>query len=192
MKAAWLVLLAACGKSDPAPKPTPVDKPVVEDAAAIPEPPKPPAFTAPVADTSTWKRIKLSQLGKEKLPFDGTLLIPPGSKTSSEPTYYSDGKRAGQMATITLPDGVEVMLAVRTKVSQKDPTVLKQILERTGAIVMDWRDANGYMLVLLRDDGLIVQGAMWAVEPGLDCATKDPLTQEQLAEALAVCDSFAK
>jgi hypothetical protein len=37
-----------------------------------------------------------------------------------------------------------------------------------------------------------VQGANWAVEPGVDCATERPLTPKQLEVVDAICSSFAK
>jgi hypothetical protein len=71
-----------------------------------------------------------------------------------------------------------------------DPTMLEQLLEEQGPFVIDRQQPTGYMLVLKREDGYVVQGAMWPVEPGLDCATKDALTLDHLAETLAIFDSF--
>jgi len=136
--------------------------------------------------------MSLSKLGKETLPFDGDLLVPPGTKSSITWLHHGDGVPTGQMILLNVHDGVEVMLMVRNGTSEKDPAILKGLLAVQGPLVIDRRDPAGYMLVIEREDGYVVQGAMWPVEPGLDCATQNALTVDELAETLAICDSFAK
>src|SRR5215470_2544729 len=106
---ACLVLVAGCSKKESAPEPAPTDQAASpaeqrpKPATAMkpetpPEPPKPAALELPTVDTSKWKRMAVSKLGKHKFVFDGTLLVPPGSKTDTTETFYSDHKRAGLMA----------------------------------------------------------------------------------------------
>jgi hypothetical protein len=190
---AVLIAIVSCGKSDAPPKVRAVEdaSPSVGSATVPPpEPVKSAPFALPTVDTSQWKRTRLSKLGKAKLPFDGSISIPPGAKTKLEELHTSDGKSAGQMAFVTLPDRLEVMLGIRSSISQKDPTMLKQLLAAQGPFLIDREQPTGYMLVQKRDDGYVIQGASWPVEPGLDCATQDALTLDQLAETLAICDSF--
>lgn len=189
-----LIAIVSCGKSDAPPKAHPVEEaPAARSASApvlAPATADAAQFTLPTVDTSQWKRMRLSKLGKARLPFDGSISVPPGAKTEIQELHTSDGKSAGQMAFIKLPDRVEVMLGIRSSISQKDPKMLKQLLAANGPFVIDREQATGYMFVQQSDDGYIIQGASWPVEPGLDCATEKALTIDQLSEALAICDSF--
>lgn len=196
-KAWWLVIVAACGKPDSGDSPAnrPAREPSTTPAPPPPPPPAAPKETdepaVPKVDTTAWNTVRISKLGTDKFAFDGTLRVPPGTKTSTTGVYTSDKKLTGLMAYVTLPGGVKLMMSQRTRESEKDPTMLKSLIASQGPFVIDRRTPTGYMLVLRRDDGFVVQGAMWPVEPGLDCATEDALTLPQLAETLAVCDSFA-
>jgi hypothetical protein len=197
MRFLGLLAIVSCGKSDAPAKPAVAENAAPQDEARtppaenpMPSPPAPAAFTLPAVDRSHWQRTQLSKLGKAKLPFDGVILLPPGAKTKVDELHTSDGKSAGQMAFVTLPDHVEVMLGIRSSISQKDPTMLKQLFAAQGPFLIDREGPDGYMFVQKRDDGYVIQGASWPVEPGLDCATRDALTLDQLAETLAICDSF--
>lgn len=140
--------------------------------------------------TKGWPTKKLSELGKLKFAFDGKVKIPPEAKTSTTAMTAND-KRVGTMAYVELSDGVKVMLAERAKGATKETAPLEEMLGITGKVTTR-KDPKGYWIIVERDDGLAVQGANWAVEPGIDCATEKPVTKEQAAVVDEICRSFSK
>ena len=143
------------------------------------------------ADTKGWETKKFSQLGKEKFSFEAKVKVPPKSKTSSIPTT-SGGKKDGTVAYVEVPAGPRVVLMERGPKEDKDPARLEALLAKTGTVTVSRKDPTGYWLVIERKDGIVVQGANWAVEPGVDCGTEQVLAPEQVDVVDAICSSFSK
>jgi hypothetical protein len=149
------------------------------------------AVAAPVkVDTSKWETKALSSLGKQPFSFKASLKLPRKSKSTSS-SYTVGGKPGGAMAYVDLPSGVRVILMQRSENAMNDPTMTAQVLAMSGKVLEVRKGATSYMIFVEQAQGLVIQGATWAVMPGLDCATEKPLTVEQAEEVTAICESLA-
>ena len=148
------------------------------------------AVAAPMkVDTSKWETKSLSSLGKQPFSFKASLKLPPKSKSTSA-TYSVGGKPGGTMANVDLPNGVRVILMERSPNAMNDPAMTAQVLAMTGKVLEVRKGATSYMIFVEQDQGLVIQGATWAVMPGLDCATEKALTMPQAEEVTAICESL--
>jgi hypothetical protein len=204
---------AACKRDEPAP-PAPVVIGTGGGALAVPVPatpatasvsPSPTASAAPDAgpvdagsadagvDTSKWETRDINTLGTAHFAFDGTVMFPKGTKTRASATTVSGGGAAGTFAFLDLPDRTEVMLDERSAKSAKDGAFVKQLIGEMsgGKLIFDRSDANGFFFAhRTPDGGVLVQGASWAVSPGLGCATQKPITKDKIAVVDAICASL--
>ncbi len=214
---ATLILLAgaACKRDEPTP-PTPL---VVDTGAVAVTPPTAsaaapasasavPSESANVAadagpvdagsgdagvDTSKWETRDINTLGTAHFAFNGTVMFPKGTKTKASGAVVSGGGSAGTFAFLDLPDHTEVMLNERSATSVKDGSFEKRLIGQTtgGTLIFDRSDANGYFFAFQPPSGgVLVQGASWAVAPGLGCATRDPITKDKVPVVDAICASL--
>jgi hypothetical protein len=141
-------------------------------------------------DTLHWKKKTLSTLGKERFSFQGSILLPPKSKSK---TVRTDpiGKRPGDvLAYIDLASGARVMLMERAPNAFRDPTMLAQLLAKTGEVLEVRKNETSYMIFVQQEQGLVIQGANWVMAPGFDCASEKPLTLAQAEEITVICNSL--
>lgn len=210
-----LLACGACTRDEPAPPP-----PLVVDAGVVAVTPPPatavvpasasaaPSAIASVAadagpvdagstdagiDTSKWETHDINTLGTAHFTFNGTVMFPKGTKTKASASMVSGGGSAGTFAFLDLPDHTEVTLNERSTASAKDGSFEKKLIGETtgGKLVFDRSDANGYFFAFQpRDGGILVQGASWAVSPGLGCATSKAITKDNIPIVDAICASL--
>lgn len=146
--------------------------------------------------TKGWTKKPLSALGKAKFSFEGTLLLPKGTKTSGGATTDSAGKRTGTMAYLDLPDGVQVILMERNaNAVTTDPKMLdmlESMIAMSGKVIVSTREPTFYLFMAEAPDGIVFQAANWALPPGIDCAAMKPVTRAQADQVIAICKSLAK
>lgn len=209
MRASVLVLClvsVGCKRDEPPPPPTPVviDASVTASAEPIPSASTTASASATASastdagsvdagvDTSKWEPKELDALGTAKFSFNGTIMFPKGTKTRASGATTGGGDSAGTFAFLQLPSGVEVMLSERSASSMKDGSFEKQLVGQTsrGKLIVDRSDANGFFFAYETSDGVLVQGASWAVQPGFGCGTRKPVARANVDEVAAICASL--
>jgi len=135
---------------------------------------------------------KLSTLGEVAFGIDGTIKLPPKAKavTSRESAPVGD-QVPETLATVDLPEGVKLLLMERHSGIAKKTEKLEAFLTKQGPLVINSHHSTGYFLAVQRKDGVVMMGANWSVEPGLDCATDKPVTLVQAKLVEAICASFS-
>jgi hypothetical protein len=134
---------------------------------------------------------KLSSLGKTAFTIEGTIMLPPKVKSATSRESAPVGEQTPEtLATIELPDGVKLELMERNSKIAKKTDQLEAYMKKQGELVINSKHPTGYFIAAQRKDGVVMMGANWSVEPGLDCATEAATTLAQVKVIEAICASF--
>jgi hypothetical protein len=134
---------------------------------------------------------KLSSLGKVGFKIEGTILLPPKANSATSQESAPVGEQTPEtLATVELPEGVKLLLMERNSKIAKKTDQLEAYMKKQGELVINDHHPTGYFIAAQRKDGVVMMGANWAVDPGLDCATEKPVTLAQAKVVEAICASF--
>lgn len=135
---------------------------------------------------------KLSSLGETPFSIEGTIKLPVKAKSVTSRESAPVGDQVPEtLATIDLPDGVKLLLMERHSGIAKKTKKLEDYLTKQGPLVINSHYSTGYFLAVERKDGVVMMGANWSVEPGLDCATDKPVPLATAKLVEQICASFS-